>query len=235
MQTSLCVVDARKVSDERYNRHEIFIQQLQVADIVMANKAQYYAEQDKQALTGYMTKLNRADTSVIYNNSQLIQLEQLQYIYTQLDKSTAQRHKQPLPTLKPKSMLSPGAEQWFLPSAPSTHTDDEFQQQLAQQGYVFKTNQGEGCVSYGWIIDSQRCLSFESFMQWIESVKELKVLRLKAIVITLDGVLTVNMVDGHLNLGEHDDALDSRIEIISDKQLDADVLQQQLLECIEVI
>lgn len=235
VQTSLCLVDARKVSDERYNCHDIFIQQLQVADIVMANKAQHYVEQDKQALTGFMAQLNRADTPVIYNNSQLIQPEQLQHIFTQLDTSTAQRNKQPSPTFKPKSMLSPGAEQWFLPSAPSTHTDDELQQQLAQQGYVFKTNQGEGCVSYGWIIDSQRCFSFESFMQWLESVKGLNVLRLKAIVITLDGILTANMVDGHLSLDEHDDALDSRIEIISDSQLDADGLQQQLLDCIEVI
>ncbi|WP_372944134.1 GTP-binding protein [Shewanella sp.] len=235
VQTSLCLVDARKVRDERYYNHDIFIQQIQVADIVMANKAQHYAEQDQQALTGFMAQLNRVDTPVIYNDSQRIQPEQLQYIYTQLDKSTTQCNTQVSPPLKPKSMLNPSAEQWFLPSAPSTYSNDELQQQLALQGYAFKTNQGEGCVSYGWIIDSLRCFSFESFMQWLESVKGLNVLRLKAIVITHDGILIVNMVDGHVNLDEHDDALDSRIEIISDSELDVNSLQQQLLECIEVI
>jgi hypothetical protein len=71
-------------------------------------------------------------------------------------------------------------------------------------------------------------------MAWVDTVKLDKVLRLKAIVITRDGVLSVNMVDNKLKLDELDDALDTRVEIISDMPLDDKLLQQQLLGCLLV-
>ncbi|WP_137221955.1 GTP-binding protein [Shewanella sp. MEBiC00475] len=237
LQTSLCLVDARKISDDRYYNHDTFIQQLQIADTVIANKAQYYTEQDKQQLTEFMAQLQRAETPVLYCDDHFTQTALLQQIIDLLDQPTAKlNRKESLASTKPTRLLTGGAKQWLLPMASSTSPvnddDQQFdQQQLAEQGFIYKTNQGEGCYSSGWIIDSQRSFNFELFMRWVELVKALNVLRLKAIVITDDGILSVNMVDDTLSLDELDDALDSRIEIISETPLDGDTLQQQLFAC----
>ncbi|HBF48924.1 MAG TPA: cobalamin biosynthesis protein CobW, partial [Shewanella frigidimarina] len=69
--------------------------------------------------------------------------------------------------------------------------------------------QGEGCYSSGWVFSAEHCFHFEQFMAWVDTVKMDNVLRLKAIVITYDGVLSVNMVDDKLMLNELDDALDT--------------------------
>ncbi|MGX9462782.1 CobW family GTP-binding protein [Shewanella sp. A14] len=231
LQTCLCLVDARKVSDSRYHNHETFIQQLQIADTVIANKAQFYTVQDTQQLTMYMAQLQRADTPVVTCADVLTQTAQIQHILDLLDQPTARARRPLFTPSKPTSLLNSTANQWFIPSASSSSDNDHIQQQLAEQGYIYKTNQGEGCYSYGWIIASQYCFSFEKFMAWVEFVKTLNVLRLKAIVITSDGILSVNMVDDKLTLDELDEVLDSRIELISQATLDDKRLQQQLLEC----
>ena len=231
LQTSLCLVDARKVSDNRYHSHDTFIQQLQIADTVIANKAQYYSEQDKLQLTEFMAQLKRSDTPVRFCDDHFTQKAFIEQIIDLLDQPTAQRNRE-TSFIKPTSLLAGGPNQWFLPMASSTPSvNDNDQQLLAQQGFIYKTNQGEGCYSSGWIIDNQHSFNFESFMKWIESVKALNVLRLKAIVITEDGILSINMVDDKLSLDELDDALDSRIEIISEVPLDGEKLQRQMLDC----
>ncbi|GGQ21960.1 CobW family GTP-binding protein [Shewanella litoralis] len=231
VQTTVCLVDARKVSDSRYYSHDIFIQQLQIADIVIANKAQQYGEQEQQHLIELMARLGRANTPIIKRDDYFNQKEQLQQIIKLLTRRSDQARSNFAPTLKSSLLLSRTADQWLLPMVTPTSGDDKLQQQLAEQGYIYKTNQGECCFSYGWIVDSQRSAVFERFMAWVESVKSLNVIRLKAIVITFDGILSVNMVDDKLTLDELDDALDSRIEIISGNPLDGDTLQQQLFEC----
>jgi G3E family GTPase len=230
LQASICLVDARKVSDSRYRDHDIFKQQLHIADMVIANKAQLYDEQAMPCLRDFMASLGRADTPIMLSDSHFTQASQLQHLMLLLNKPSqrAKWHQSP----KPVSLLSRSAEQWFTPVA-SIKVDEALQQQFDAQGYIYKTNQGEGCYSVGWIIDCQRCFDFARFMVWVESVKSLNVMRLKAIVITFDGILSVNMVDDKLTLDELDDALDSRIEIISDKPLDGDTLQQQLFECVD--
>lgn len=230
LQTSLCLVDARKVSDSRYCNHDIFIQQLQIADTVIANKAQHYDEQNLPNLVNFMTALGRADTAIMLSDTHFSLASQVEQIVALLNQPSHHAQMQ-VAAAKPPSMLARSAELWFMPQVGATLLDNELQQQLAVQGYVYKTNQGEGCYSYGWIIDSQQHFDFELFMDWVDSVKSLAVLRLKAIVITFDGILSVNMVDDKLTLDELDDALDSRIEIISDKPLDGDLLQQQLFSC----
>lgn len=231
VQTTVCLVDARKVSDSRYNSHDIFIQQLQIADTVIANKAQQYGEQEQQHLIELMARLDRAETPIIKSDDYFSQKGQVEQLIAILNQPSGRATASIMSESKPTSLLSRTADQWLLPMATSTQGGDKLQQQLAEQGYIYKTNQGEGCFSYGWVLDSQRSVDFDRFMVWIDSVKLLNVIRLKAIVITFDGILSVNMVDDKLTLDELDDALDSRIEIISDKPLDGGTLQQQLFEC----
>ena len=51
-------------------------------------------------------------------------------------------------------------------------------------------------------------------------------------MITADGILAVNMVDGQLALSELDETMDSRVEIISSKPLEVEQLQAKILLCL---
>ena len=50
LKSTLALVDARKVHDERYTQHASFRQQLAIADVIIANKADLYNDGDLPAL-----------------------------------------------------------------------------------------------------------------------------------------------------------------------------------------
>ena len=237
LQTSLCLVDARKVSDSRYHAHETFIQQLQIADLLVANKAQLYTENDKVQLSEFLEQLKLQQTPLLTVDNHFTDIALIQQILDRLNMPTTQRLA--LSTEAPRNHSSrllggaPLLSQWFTANVSDAGIDIDADE-LAQKGFIHKTNQGEGCFSAGWILPAERYFDFECFMGWVNTVKSLAVLRLKAIVITTDGILSVNMVDDHLILDELDDALDSRIEIIGEALLDNTLLQKQLMACLSM-
>jgi G3E family GTPase len=228
LQTSVCLVDARKVSDPRYQQHDTFTQQLTMADVLLANKAQDYTETDHLQLQQFLSQLHLQHTPLITVDNHFTDVELIQQILLRLNTPTKY---QPLNTsqrlLRQKSLT----HTWLSSAPPLSDIDTP---EFSPAGFIHKTNQGEGCYSSGWIFSAAHCFWFEQFMAWVDTVKLDKVLRLKAIVITRDGVLSVNMVDNKLKLDELDDALDTRVEIISDMPLDDKLLQQQLLGCLLV-
>ena len=54
LEKTLTLIDARKLDDSRYIEHVTFNQQLEIADVIVANKADLYSEQDKEALIHYV-------------------------------------------------------------------------------------------------------------------------------------------------------------------------------------
>ncbi|MGB1544796.1 MAG: CobW family GTP-binding protein, partial [Spongiibacter marinus] len=54
LRATVTLVDARKVSDERYTQHPTFLQQLAIADVIVANKADQYQAEDFPALLSFL-------------------------------------------------------------------------------------------------------------------------------------------------------------------------------------
>ncbi|MDO6446620.1 GTP-binding protein [Colwellia sp. 1_MG-2023] len=54
LEKTLTLIDARKLDDSRYIENITFNQQLEIADVIVANKADLYSEQDKSALIHYV-------------------------------------------------------------------------------------------------------------------------------------------------------------------------------------
>jgi G3E family GTPase len=54
LNATITLVDARHISDERYTNHDTFNQQLDIADVIVANKADLCDEQAQQNLTTYL-------------------------------------------------------------------------------------------------------------------------------------------------------------------------------------
>ncbi|EAQ67279.1 cobalamin synthesis protein/P47K family protein [Marinomonas sp. MED121] len=64
IESSLCLLDARNLSDKRYVNHANFIEQVAMADILVASKCETYQEEDWHALDCYLSGLKPAKTQV---------------------------------------------------------------------------------------------------------------------------------------------------------------------------
>lgn len=61
LRATLTLVDARRIGDPRLTRHPVFLQQLQVADRIVASQADQYGEGDLEALQRFLAGLSLAD------------------------------------------------------------------------------------------------------------------------------------------------------------------------------
>src|SRR6056297_1488027 len=66
MQKTLTLVDARNLSDQRYTAHDTFRQQLEIADIVVANKNDLSSDADRQKLTAFVGEVCRPGIQIVH-------------------------------------------------------------------------------------------------------------------------------------------------------------------------
>ncbi len=60
LESALCLLDARNLNDPRYVNHPNFIEQIMMADTLIASKTELYQERDWQAFHTYTATLNPA-------------------------------------------------------------------------------------------------------------------------------------------------------------------------------
>ncbi|NRD75085.1 GTP-binding protein [Shewanella sp. VB17] len=206
LKSTVCLVDARKISDERYRTHDIFNQQLEVADIIVATKSDLYSDQEYSALTTYVENtfsFENADSKYCCLISMQSTMELPEDLLDLLDRTGQISSGKPLA----KERLMARRSDSVFDVEPAS-VDAEFD----ERGVLVKQNNGEGFYSCGWVFD----LSYEfKFDEVIKLIKSLDVTRLKAVLITDEGIAGLNVIEGEITVIELDDAMDSRLEIIS--------------------
>lgn len=207
LRTTVTLVDARKISDARYTTNNIFNQQLAVADLIIANKADLYQAGDFEQLQSYLQAAE-----------QVAPLEQA--VQGQLPTEWLDRPR--LQAASARASLSPQQ----LHAGPSLAPD----QSLPESGVLRVENRGEGYHSVGWRFHPRYVFAYRPLLQWLRDIPQT---RLKAVCITGDGVFALNLADGVLTVMDLDDASESRLEIISEEPLDGTMLEHQLLNCAE--
>lgn len=219
LKSTLCLVDARKVTDARYREHDIFNQQLEVADIILATKADLYTQDSLSDLKDYLQhknlqgpKFNKASSLLTVSMAAALPRE----LMTLLNEPAVIPAAKPS---KPASLLTPKTSVFELDYNADVLEFDE-------RGMVSKSNVGEGAYSCGWVFDPSHEFNFDELLSW---VKSLEVLRFKAVVITDEGIAGINLVDGEMTITELDDVMDSRLELISLSQINAKVIEAKLL------
>ena len=105
------------------------------------------------------------------------------------------------------------------------------------RGIVRKQNQGEGCFSCGWVFEPSQEFDFDKLMDFIQRQAQSSnvgqvLLRLKAVMITTDGIAGFNWIDHEFTVVELDDILDSRLEMITMEEVNWDEIEQQLIACL---
>lgn len=207
LQATLTLVDARKLSDTRYTSNTTFNEQIEIADVVIANKADLYAENDFPGLLDYVDGLFGLDSKLIY---------QVQHGAVQLDWLSNTINEEILSTIKP---LAHDVSDSVLPldiDVPVT-------------GFVSKENSGDGFFSRGWVFSEDWKFDKQELLSLIYSIE---VERLKGVFKTSDGVIGFNMVDGVLTQNYLEPVSDSRVELISAKKDDLEGIEEALLACV---
>jgi G3E family GTPase len=62
LNNTLCLIDTRKVSDQKWRDHQIFQDQLEIADVIVATKCDIYGDNDISQLVHYLQNTSAADT-----------------------------------------------------------------------------------------------------------------------------------------------------------------------------
>lgn len=206
VRATVVVVDARKARDPRYSDHSTFREQLDVADLIVANKAETYGTMDRAALSDLLDEL-RGDGGrrVVEVTEGAIEPEWLE--------TPAERYQ-------PDSRDAVATEVPEQESARRTAPDG---------GHLRIDNQGEGFATTGWIFASELRFDLEQLRRVLHTVAAE---RIKGTVITDAGSFSLNAVEGEFRVSEVDALPDSRIEILRAGGEDPSGLELAILSCL---
>ena len=207
INSTITLVDARKLADTRYTDNATFNQQLDIADIIIANKADLYATEDLLRLIKYLGGRFKEKYKPVFPVRQ-----------GKLDPSWLNGATSAIPhTDKPAEYES------NLP----IHSPRE-EPSFPESGYLSIANEGEGFFSQGWVFKPDIVFDREKLNNLMLGISAE---RAKGVFITQQGIVGFNMVDDVLTEIVLDDTMDSRVEIISDDPAQLGGFEQQLLSC----
>lgn len=205
LRATLTLVDARKVHDTRYTAHPTFNQQLAIADVIVANKADQYDDKDFPALLDFLEQTTHLDGKPVLKVHQgMLQADWLSGPAASADLHPAHHH----------------------PEEASTDLLDPIE--IPEKGYLCIDNQGEGFYSRGWIFKPDWIFDSRKLYALLMGVNAE---RIKGVFITELGISAYNKADHVLTETALDDCLDSRIECISREPETLATLEDELLAC----
>lgn len=209
VQQIVTLVDARQLADTRYTHDEHFNQQIEVADIIVGNKADQYQPVDKERLRRYVERADRQPGSAaavklkftINGNLDWSMLEgKTGYAASTTQSNSSHHHSESL-------ALDTG--------------------RLPECGYVKKASTGDGYCSVGWRFREDMIFLRERLFGFLSGIDAERV---KAVMNTEAGVYGYNVASGSLTELQLFGGGQSCIEIIA-PAIDDD-WEAQLLKCI---
>lgn len=202
LQKTITLVDARKLSDDKYIQHQTFNQQIAIADVVIGNKQDLYGDKHKTQLLNYIQQHGRENAHIAFTEYGEIDPGLLVGITAFESKKSHHHHSQ-----QPRPLLS--------------------EKTIPDEGYLKAVNQGEGYQSMGWRFSPDKTFSRKKLIALLSG---LRVERMKAVFITDEGVLGYNLSDDALSEVELDECYESRVELINTKL--NNTIESKLMQCI---
>lgn len=203
LRATLTLLDARHLGSEKHLGNSTFQQQLQVADVVVANKEDTYSPQDRERLETYCRTF-LAEKPLAYCR------------WGNLD-----------PALLDRENRWQSENSAFSAASPFTV---ELPESLPACGYIYKGREADGYFSSGWIFSADFIFDYSKIFALLSGADAE---RLKAVFITDQGVFGFNKSGAVLNEFELDDAIDSRIELIAEQKIDSDAWQNLILASVQ--
>jgi len=215
LRATITLIDSRKLNDNRYTENANFQDQIAVADVLIANKTDVCGEAEKRAFDGLVASFKLPKQATFWIEHGQVEAAWLDFPRANHTLKNPQHHR--------KNLLSPQGE---LYNAAVRLPDGE--------RFVRRENSANGFYSCGWLFQAEIQFSFNQLFGWLSGAD---FLRAKAVMHTTEGVYMFNAENGVLSVSQIpvqsvDEILDSRIEVIDDKEIATDAMQMILLSAI---
>ena len=206
------LLDARQLADKRYMEHETFIAQLQLADVLVANKLDVYTEEDKQRFYDYALSCDPVKQKITLVEHGRLKLEWLDI------KHSVNRQ------------VLPSADHALEPSSSHSHLHSHDRAcEVNTSDWLMVEGHANDYSSTGWKISTNVHFIEGDLFKWLTGLFENPAIeRVKAIVQTDNGWFSINHTRLEQEVVKREAHSHSILEIISNKQLLSNDLNEQL-------
>ena len=203
---NVCLIDPRHLSDSRYTDNDTFNDQIALADVLVANKSDLSTGADLAAFEALVQSARPEKAASVCTKQGAIDINLLA-----------------LPT-NPERLALKDHGHHHHPSK------DASAPVALQHGEEIRRleSHGEGHFSCGWLMTGEWVFSLDSLRHWFD---QLDAVRAKALIHTDHGHYVLNWRDGVMSEMPTRALEESRLEIITELQPDADTLEASLLRC----
>lgn len=212
LRATITLVDPRKLQDTRYTEHEIFQDQIAVADVLIANKSDLLNEEDRQAFLQLVQTTNPPKQAWDFVSQGQIDLSLLDI------------------TRKPFSALHPDHHKNKLSKQDAYNPKIQLPE---GEDFIRRENSNLEFSSCGWLFKADFVFDFNSLFGWMAG---LNLLRAKAVMNTNQGIYMFNADNGVLSVNpamiDQEDLTDSRLELINDQPMPVADYERELLGCV---
>lgn len=218
---SLCLLDPRHLSQPRYIEHETFADQIQLADVLVANKTDLCSEQEQKQFEQLLRSASpkKSASAWVCNGEIDITLLDNPADEGRLALHPNAHHHGKIKAAKNAEQSGTGAG---IDAQPALADDEDWR---------LLKNHGQGHFSLGWLIQGRLLFSAKKLRDWLSA---LDVERAKGLLNTDEGAMVFNLRDGVLSEMPTRALAESRLELIDRQPLDEHSLQQSLQSCINV-
>ena len=188
LRATVTLVDARKLADKRYLEHPVFTDQLEVADVLVANKLDTYGDADRERFYNLVRAAAPPKAAAVM-------VEGGRFPRTLLD--------------QPR-----GAREARFPAAHDqrSHHHDALPSSPAEEGWLRVEGHATDAHTVGWRIDGGKRFVRRCLEEWVAGLGDVRV---KGVVATDAGWRAVNVADGETRWSPHEPAAESRLEVIA--------------------
>lgn len=190
----LCVIDARQLSSKRHLEHPNFIDQIHLADVLVANKADLYASGDEQKFLEFSAKLRPPKSRLLVTQQGRIDAEVL-------DTGAQQR-----------AARFPEAHAFLL-----AHSPKEASEGPANQVWTHYEGEADGYHRAGWLIDGRFRFDRSTLLEWLDRLPHE---RIKGIFLTREGGFSYNRAGTEIDIGPVEKNDTSRLQLIDSNAID---------------
>ncbi len=207
------LVDARQLSNSRYREHPTYQDQIYLADVLVATKADLYNEQDYQAFE----QLGR---TMEPPKQHLAIVEQGRLQESWLD----------FPRRNDRKALFPEAHRFIQKAQVNEHDHDHDHghEHPPESDWLRIENSGDGFYGCGWLIHKEHVFN-KRIIEWL---KKIEADRVKGTIRTENGWLAFNLTAGEKTISQTQERNDCRLEVIHSRILDWQAIDRELLKLI---
>ncbi|WP_019571215.1 GTP-binding protein [Thioalkalivibrio sp. ALMg3] len=180
LRATVTLMDARHLASPRHREHPTWQDQIALADVLLANKADLYSEDDRETLHAYVAAMPSPRPLVVETTQARIEREWLDR-----------------PRLERGGALFPEARAFLDAATESTdhdHDHDHDHAAPAADEWVTIDTRGDGYIGRSWLMPEGQVVDHATLAGLVDGFTGD---RLKGLVATDQGWHRINRVDGH--------------------------------------